>query len=121
VDPADRAPSNVADLVKDTDTLDSAQTDAGKTASAAQLRAAKIIVATEPTELIVTEGAPKYSPLVGGEILYVTNTDSDIFMEVATQRHYHCDLGPLVRGTFDSWPVELRRSRAAAQGIREHS
>jgi hypothetical protein len=85
---ADHAPSNVADLVKETDTLDSAQSDAGKAASPAQLRAAKIIVATEPTELIVTDGAPKYNPLVGGEILYVTNTDSDIFMEVATQRHY---------------------------------
>lgn len=84
----DRAPSNIADLVKDTDTLHAEQADAGKVATAAQLRAAKIIVATEPTELIVTEGAPKYSPLVGGEILYVTNTDSDIFMEVATQRHF---------------------------------
>ncbi len=84
----ERAPSNIADLVKDADTLDSAQSDAGQAASPAQLRAAKIVTATEPTELIVTDGAPKYSPLVGGEILYVTNTDSDIFMEVATQRHY---------------------------------
>ena len=84
----ERAPPNIADLVKDADTLDSAQSDAGKAASPAQLRAAKIVTATEPTELIVTDGAPKYSPLVGGEILYVTNTDSDIFMEVATQRHY---------------------------------
>jgi hypothetical protein len=84
----DRAPSNIADLVKDTDTLDSMQADAGKAASASQLRAAKIVVATEPTELIVTAGSPKYSPLVGGDILFVTNTDSDIFMEVATQRHF---------------------------------
>jgi hypothetical protein len=85
---ADRAPSNIADLVTATDTLDSAQTDAGNAASPSQLRAAKIIVATEPTELIVTQGAPKYNPLVGGDLLYVTNTDSDIFMEVATQRHF---------------------------------
>ncbi len=82
------APANVADLVKDTDTLASAQTDAGRAATPAQLRAARIVVATEPTELIVTEGAAKYNPLVGGDILYVTNTDSDIFMEVATQRHF---------------------------------
>jgi len=84
----DKAPSNVADLVKDTETLDSAQNDAGKAAPPSQLRAARIIVATEPTELIVTQGAPRYSPLVGGDILYVTNTDSDIFMETATQRHF---------------------------------
>jgi hypothetical protein len=103
--PADRAPSDIADLVRDADTLDSAQTDAGKTASTAQLRAAKIIVATEPTELIVTAGAPKYSPLVGGEILYVTNTDSDIFIEVATQLHYvviagRWFAGPSIRGPW---------------------
>jgi hypothetical protein len=86
--PVDKAPSNISDLVKDNDTLDSAQNDAGKTATAAQLRSAKIIVATEPTELIVTDGTPKYSPLVGGDLLYVTNTDSDIYLEVATQRTF---------------------------------
>jgi hypothetical protein len=86
--PADKAPSNIGDLVQDKDTLEAAQADAGKAASAAQLRSAKIIVATEPAELIVTEGAPKYSPIVSGDLLYVTNTDSDIFMEVATQRHF---------------------------------
>jgi len=85
---ADRAPTNIANLVQDTDTLEAAQTDAGKAASPAQLRAATIVVSTEPAELIVTEGSPRYSPLVGGEILYVTNSESDIFMEVATQRHY---------------------------------
>jgi hypothetical protein len=82
------APANIADLVKDTETLASEQSDSGKGATPAQLRSARIVMATEPTELIVTDGAPKYSPLVGGEILYVTNTDSDIFMEVATQRHF---------------------------------
>ncbi|HEY3823790.1 MAG TPA: hypothetical protein VGL82_04485 [Bryobacteraceae bacterium] len=85
---SDRAPSSVGDLVRDNETLAPAQSDAGSVASVTQLRNAKIIVATEPTELIVTEGPPKYIPLVGGEILYVTNTDSDIFMDVATQRHY---------------------------------
>jgi hypothetical protein len=85
---SDKAPSQIADLVKDKDTLEEAQSDAGKAASAAQLRTAKIVVATEPTELIVTEGAPKYSPLLGGELLYVANSDSDIFLEVATQRTF---------------------------------
>jgi hypothetical protein len=33
-----------------------------------------IIVATEPTELIVTDGAPKWGPIEGNELLYVTNT-----------------------------------------------
>ena len=28
------------------------------------------------------------APLAGGDILYVSNSESDIFLEVATQRHY---------------------------------
>ena len=48
----------------------------------------QIIIATEPTELIVTDGAPEYSPIMGTDLLYITNTDSDVVMEVSTQRHF---------------------------------
>ncbi len=41
-----------------------------------------------PTELIVTDGKPEYSPMPGGELLYVKNTESDILMEVTSQRHF---------------------------------
>ena len=47
-----------------------------------------IVVATEPTELIVTEGAPAYAPITNTDLLYVTNSESDIVMEVATQLHF---------------------------------
>ncbi|UCG87621.1 MAG: carbohydrate-binding family V/XII, partial [Gemmatimonadota bacterium] len=47
-----------------------------------------IIVATEPTELVVTRGAPAYAPIANTDLLYVTNTESDIVMELATQRHF---------------------------------
>jgi hypothetical protein len=47
-----------------------------------------ILVATEPTELIVTDGQPEYSPMPGGELLYVNNTDSDVLMEIESQRHF---------------------------------
>jgi hypothetical protein len=47
-----------------------------------------IIVATEPTELIVTEGEPEYAPITSTDLLYVTNTESDIVMELASQRHF---------------------------------
>lgn len=46
-----------------------------------------ILVATEPTELIVIDGAPDYKP-VGRGLLYVSNTESDVLMEIATQRHF---------------------------------
>jgi len=37
-----------------------------------------IIVATEPTELLVSDGAPSWAPVEGMDLLYMDNTDSDI-------------------------------------------
>ena len=48
----------------------------------------QVIVATEPTELISTDGEPKFTPLPGNDLLYVSNTQSDLFMEVATQEYF---------------------------------
>ena len=48
----------------------------------------QIVIATEPTELIVTDGAPAYSPIMGTDLLYITNTESDVVMEVSSQRHF---------------------------------
>lgn len=48
----------------------------------------KIIVATEPTELISSSGAPEYTPISGTELLYMSNTDSDVFLHLSNQQHY---------------------------------
>jgi hypothetical protein len=47
-----------------------------------------IIVATEPTELLFSEGIPAWAPLAGMQLLYMTNTDSDIFLDLQSGRHY---------------------------------
>lgn len=47
-----------------------------------------ILVATTPTELIVTEGALEYTPISGTDLLYVTNSESDILLEIGSQRHF---------------------------------
>jgi len=47
-----------------------------------------VVTATEPTELISTDGPPNYAPLVDDELLYVTNTESDVIREVSTQTVY---------------------------------
>ncbi len=47
-----------------------------------------VLTATEPTELISTNGPPRYAPLVGDELLYVSNTESDVVLEVSTQSLY---------------------------------
>ncbi len=51
-------------------------------------RIPRVIVATEPSELIVIDGKPKFGSAAENEILYVTNTDSDVLMEIATQRYF---------------------------------
>ena len=48
----------------------------------------EIIVATEPTELIQTDGGPKYASLQGNELLYVENTANDLFLPIGTQKHF---------------------------------
>ena len=47
-----------------------------------------ILVATEPTELIVTEGEPALAPLEGTGLLYMTNTEDDILLDIDTQRYF---------------------------------
>ncbi len=47
-----------------------------------------IIVATEPTELLVSDGAPSWAPVEGMDLLYMDNTDSNAFLELSTQRYY---------------------------------
>lgn len=48
----------------------------------------KIVVATQPTELIVYEGEPQFKPVANTDLLYVTNSDKDVFKDVATQTDY---------------------------------
>jgi hypothetical protein len=48
----------------------------------------QIIVAETPAELISTDGRPTFTPLPGNDLLYMSNTQSDVFLEVATQENY---------------------------------
>ena len=47
-----------------------------------------IITATDPTELVVTDGEPLLEPLVGHELYYVSNTESDVVRDAKTQTVY---------------------------------
>ena len=48
-----------------------------------------VIVATQPTELIVTDGAPDWVGLEGsGSLLYVKNTDANVFVDMNTSQTY---------------------------------
>ncbi len=70
-----RVPDEIASLVEPADDdLDLSDT--------------RIIVATEPTELVVTDGEPKWAAVEGMDLLYLENTDSQVFLELSSQRYY---------------------------------
>ena len=55
-------------------------------AAPASVGPTQVMVAEEPTELISSDGPPQYTPLPGNDLLYMANTQSDVFLEVSTQR-----------------------------------
>ena len=48
----------------------------------------KVIVSTEPSELISSNGEPEYTPISGTDLLYVSNTDSDVLLHIGNQQHF---------------------------------
>lgn len=63
-------------------------TDMAANTSAAASGSVAIVTATEPTELVVTDGEPKYMPLPGKELLYVSNTESDLFLHIDSASYF---------------------------------
>ena len=47
-----------------------------------------IVVSTEPTELISTDGPMQLVPIQGTDLLYVSNTPSRLFLEIKSQQRY---------------------------------
>jgi hypothetical protein len=47
-----------------------------------------IVVATVPTELISSTDLPEYTPIPDTELLYMSNTDSDLFLHLTDQRYF---------------------------------
>ncbi len=68
-----------------------------------------IVVSTEPAELIVTEGPMQFSPLADGELLVVTNSESDLLREVASQEIYVLLAGRWYSARTEAGPWQFRR------------
>jgi hypothetical protein len=47
-----------------------------------------VFVGTTPAELLVTQGVPQLSPIPKTKLLYVINTENNIFLNVSTQDYY---------------------------------
>jgi hypothetical protein len=66
--------------------------------------APKVIVATEPTELIVTTGKPDFAPLTGTDLLYCSNTENDLIRSLDDQQYYVLLSGRWFKGPSLSGP-----------------
>ena len=89
-----------------------------------------VYVSTVPAELIRVNGAPKYAPVTGTKLLWVSNTDSDVFRQGATGTIFYLVAGrwfsaPSVKGPwqfatptlpedFKKIPLDHPRSRVLA-------
>jgi hypothetical protein len=84
-------PSDIADFAKqavaaqkknDAETPDDDGTEAANPP--------KILVVTEPTELVVSEGKPSFKPVsgTGTDLLSMDNTESDVLLDVPSQNYY---------------------------------
>ena len=73
---ADRVPEEVGSLVEP------AEEDGSESQNV------NIMVVTEPTEILVSDGDPSWSPVEGMDLLYMDNTDSNAFLELSTQKYY---------------------------------
>ncbi|WP_089382604.1 hypothetical protein [Lutibacter agarilyticus] len=78
----DKVPSKIKKIAKKAQTNDKDSEDeyTGE--------APKVIVASPPTELIVFEGEPKFTPIQKTNLLFIENTGSNIFMNITNQTYY---------------------------------
>jgi hypothetical protein len=65
----------------------------------------EIVTATVPTELIWTDGKPDYLPVgSAGDLLYVQNTDGNVFMDVKSKAYFVLISGRWYTGTSLAGP-----------------
>ena len=70
----------------------------------------KIVVATEPTELIATQGTANWKSLSGGELIYVNNTETPWLRELSTSNMYVLLSGRWFRAKQQSGPWTFVRA-----------
>ena len=81
-------PDEVASLAPEVDPESDEQNEGKTDGENTSASIPKIIVATEPTELISATGDPEFIPIDNTDLLYVSNTDSDVLKSIKDQNYY---------------------------------
>ncbi len=84
---APNPPQDLDDIRKQF-TRDEDKEPVSQTAKSSAPNPPAVYVSTVPAELLVTRGEPTYAPIPKTSLLYITNSDYDIFMDTKTQQYY---------------------------------
>ncbi len=85
----DTPPQSVVDLFDQTKSDEDSNVDSTTNDIMSKTgKAPEIIVSTEPTELIATDGPLQLAPIQGTELLYASNTPSRVFLEIDAQQYF---------------------------------
>ena len=75
-----------------------------------------------PTELIVFKGQPDFVPIVGTQLLWASNTTSDVLIDTANNNYYVLLAGRWFRvGRRSTGPWTFVAEQRAAAGLRAAS
>ncbi|WP_065978984.1 carbohydrate-binding family V/XII [Pseudoalteromonas lipolytica] len=77
----------------------------------------EIVVATKPTELVVTDGEAKWKSLSGGELMYVFNTETPWLREMQTNNMYVLLSGRWFRAQQHTGPWTFVRANELPQSF----
>lgn len=103
---ANKVEELVASL-RQTDLLQGAEDpESKKRPTLAQGPVPQIVIATSPTELIVTEGEPNFAPIEGTQLVYATNTSANLFRSLSDRKLYVLLGGRWFRAAAQSGPWE---------------
>lgn len=126
--PAGKLPPSFASLPSGDNFKDVKAALPGASISASKMP--KVFVSLTPAEMILTAGAPVYKPVAGTSLMWLSNTDSDVFRVGATGNVYYLVAGrwftsasfegpwtfatPNLPADFKKIPLEHERSRVLA-------
>jgi len=126
--PANNLPESFSKLPADENWKEAKASLSGKKVSASKMP--KVVVVTSPAEMIMIDGEPKYTPVAATSLLWVNNTESDLFRNGKSGDFYYLVAGrwfsaptlngpwifatPTLPAEFQNISVEHPRSRVLA-------
>ncbi|MEE8191489.1 MAG: hypothetical protein V3T74_02010, partial [Gemmatimonadales bacterium] len=85
---SERTPDKVASLIPPDTAQAQAETEGETQQTSFDVKDLRVIVVTTPADLIVSDGPPQYGSIDGTDLLYISNTESDVFVDIGTQKYF---------------------------------